>query len=62
MYKFLALFERSTLLVEIFPQDLDLCEFARKLVPNFELLWKVRENKPARKFLIFRADENLSAQ
>ena len=28
-------------------------EIARKLVPNFELLWKMRENKSARKFLIF---------
>ena len=31
----------------------NLREFARKLVPNFELSWKVCENKSARKFLIF---------
>ena len=28
-------------------------QFARKLVPNFDVLWKVRKNKSARKFLIF---------
>ena len=31
----------------------NLREIARKLIPNFELLCKVRENKSARKFLIF---------
>ena len=33
---------------------------ADKLVPNFELFWKVRKNKSSRKFLIF-VRENLSA-
>ena len=40
-------------------------EIARKLVPNFDVLWKVREKKIRAKISNFRADEvreNLSAR